>query len=130
LFIQRPRHLAQVFFNILINEEGRVLPKENERRRSTRAVLPITYYERLLKQLLDGLKAGLSYVSIAITLNRSGITTPTDRRWTGSTVKNTLKSLRHPDRYPSRVHRALVELLSYDQLSQSDAKLFYEQRII
>jgi hypothetical protein len=106
------------------------MPKTNQNLRSTHEALPTTYYSRLFRFLIEGLEAGRSYVDVAHLLNAHGVTTPTGRQWRDSSIKNTLKSLRNPARYPSRIATALVDLIARKELTTQEAAPLYELRTI
>jgi hypothetical protein len=93
-------------------------------------LLPATYYSRLFKFLIEGLEAGGSYVDVARLLNAHGVTTPTGKEWRDGSIKNTLKSLRNPTRYPSRIASALVDLIARHELTINQAAPLYELRTI
>jgi hypothetical protein len=106
------------------------LSKTTQNLRSTHEALPITYYSRLFRFLIEGLAAGRPYADVARLLNAHGVTTPTGREWRDSSIKNALKSLRNPTRYPSRMAAALVDLIARNELTSTQAAPLYELRII
>jgi hypothetical protein len=104
--------------------------EKTERLRSTKAPLPENYAKRLLLLMIEGLNAGRSYADLAHCLNTHGLKTPTGRDWAVTSIKEHLKCIRQPTRYPSKLAAALHDLIARNQLTADETAPLYELRVV
>jgi hypothetical protein len=98
--------------------------------RSTKAPLPENYAKRLLLLMIEGLNTGRSYAELAHCLNAHGLKTPTGRDWQVTSIKEHLKCIRQPNRYPSKLATALDDLIARNHLTADETAPLYELRVV
>lgn len=75
------------------------------------------YHLALLKALISGLEQDLTHQQLASYVNAHGLTTPYGRKWSASSIKETLKKLRNHLSYPSKLYREYLKLIYSKKLS-------------
>lgn len=82
---------------------------------------PSSFYQSILAVLIACRASSLTYTQTATALNTASLVTPTGSDWTESHVKQMLKGLRNSERYPSRIHAALMSLVFNETFSIAQA---------
>lgn len=86
------------------------------------------YYLRTITALIAALKAGFTDQQTANYLNERGILSPTGKPFNRNTVSQILKKLRLHKEYPSKIHRALLQLCFDGRLNAADTLILFEPR--
>ena len=78
----------------------------------------LPYYKSVLTGLIAGHTENLTHKQMADRFNDLKIKTSTGLEWTSENVKGVLKRLRNHREYPSKLHRAMLELVYNDELTK------------
>ena len=70
-----------------------------------------TYYENVIRILINAKAQSLSKQATADILNAHHLLTPTGLRWLPTHITQAEKKLRNTDRYGSKLHYAFLELI-------------------
>lgn len=80
-----------------------------------------SFYQAVLTILINSRADKQTYAQTADALNAAGMNTPTGQVWSESHIKQVLKGLRSHERYPSRIHTALMTFVFNGVFSVKEA---------
>lgn len=83
---------------------------------------PLPYYKAMLLCIAQGLVSGETDQQIVERLRNAGLRTQTGLKFTSNLLRQLLKSLRNPTRYPSLAYRALKQLHADRQLTSAQCR--------
>lgn len=86
------------------------------------------YYLALLTALISAVKAGFTDRQIADYLNSRAILSPSGKPFTSNSVSQILKKLRNHKEYPSRLHKALLQLVFDGKLTAPETYILFQPR--
>lgn len=95
---------------------------------STHVLHSDTYYLTLLKTLIRCLNAGFTDRQTSQELNNLAILSPALKPFTPNTVTQILKKLRNHADYPSKLHKALLQLCFDQKLNAADTLILFANR--
>lgn len=86
------------------------------------------YYLVLIKTLIRSLNAGFTDRQTSQALNDLAILSPVGRPFTEIGIRQLLKKLRNHRDYPSKIHRALLQLVFDGKLLAPETYILFRQR--
>lgn len=93
-----------------------------------RTTLSIDYYHRLISFLIKYVNVGLSDQDIAGNFNSIAFLAPSGKPFTANIVRQILRKLRNHQDYPSKIHKALLQLVFEGRLSAPDTYCLFAPR--
>lgn len=89
----------------------------------------LPYYKSVLAGLIAGNTENLTHKQMADRFNDLKIRTSTGLEWSSENVKGVLKRLRNHHKYPSKLYRAMLELVYTDELRKEQTLPLFAPRI-
>lgn len=86
------------------------------------------YYISVLTALISAVNTGFTDRQIAEYLNSRAILSPSGKPFTPNAISQILKKLRHHREYPSKLHKALLQLCFDGKLNAADTLILFEPR--
>ncbi|NKI70757.1 hypothetical protein GN109_15140 [Collimonas pratensis] len=87
-----------------------------------------SYFESVIRILLDGRSTGLTNRALAATLNENGLTSHSGLPWNEERVKQTKKHLRNKQ-YAGSFYRALLRLIGSGAFTVKEATVLFLPRV-
>lgn len=89
----------------------------------------LSYYKSVLLVLIAGNTENLMHKQITDRFNSLQIKTSAGLEWTSENVKGVLKRLRNHHEYPSKLYRAMLELVYTDELTKEQTLPLFAPRL-